>query len=112
MGYGERILRALNECLNKVSCAKTLLVVFLMVKIGTRVKLSKHRLRAQYLPENVDCSYVKVTIEDRLAGNAYACRWKVKDKKVCWITQLVVHGDWVDSAAGGLNNPEFLQERQ
>lgn len=23
-----------------------------------------------------------------------ACRWNVKDKTVCWITQLVVHGDY------------------
>ena len=56
--------------------------------------MSKGRLRAQCLPENADCSYAKVTIEDRLAGNVFACRWKVKDKTVCWITQLVVHGDF------------------
>ncbi|PPJ60591.1 hypothetical protein CBER1_11633 [Cercospora berteroae] len=63
-------------------------------KQGSRVKLSKDRLRAQYLPENVDCSYVKVTIQGRLAGNVFACRWKFENKIVCWITQLVVHGDY------------------
>lgn len=58
------------------------------------MRISKGRLRAQWLPEIADCSYAKVTIEDRLAGNVFACRWKVKDKSVCWITQLVVHGDF------------------
>lgn len=48
-------------------------------------KLSKDRLQIQYLPESVDCFYAKVTIEDDLAGNAFACRWKVKDKTVRWI---------------------------
>jgi hypothetical protein len=94
MEYGVRIVRALNNCLNKVSCAKTITVVCLIVKIGTRVKLRKDRLQAQYLPENVNCSYAKVTIDDRLAGNVFACRWKVDDKTVCWVTQLVVHADY------------------
>ena len=61
---------------------------------GTRVRLSKDRLRAQCLPDNASCSYVRVTIEDCLAGNAFACRWRYKDKVVCWVTQLVVHGDF------------------
>lgn len=69
------------------------------------MKLSKGRLRAQCLLEDVECSYVKVTVEDHLAGNAFACRWKVKDKTVCWITQLVVHGDYRERglAVGLLN---------
>ena len=58
------------------------------------MKLSRDRLRSEYLPENVDCFYAKVTLEDHLAGNAFACRWKVKDKIVCWITQLVVHSNY------------------
>ena len=56
--------------------------------------MSKDRLRAQCSPDNADCSYAKVTIDDRLAGHAFACRWKVNDKTVCWITQLVVHADF------------------
>lgn len=60
-------------------------------RIGSRVKLSKTRLRAQYLPDNATCFYVRVTVEDRLAGNAFACRWSYKDTTVCWVTQLVVH---------------------
>ncbi|KIW90594.1 uncharacterized protein Z519_08377 [Cladophialophora bantiana CBS 173.52] len=63
-------------------------------KQGSRVKLSKDHLRAQYLPNNVDCFYVRVTIDDKLAGNVFACRWRAKDRTVCWITQLVVHGDY------------------
>ena len=58
------------------------------------MRLSKERLRAQYLPNNITCSYVRVTVEDRLAGNAFACRWRHEDKKVCWVTQLVVHRDY------------------
>lgn len=58
------------------------------------MRLSKDRLRAQCLPEDGDCSYAKVTIDDRLAGNAFVCRWKDKEQKVCWITQLVIHSDY------------------
>jgi hypothetical protein len=58
------------------------------------VRLSKNRLRAQCLPDTASCSYVRVTVEDRLAGNAFACRWSYKDKIVCWVTQLVVHIDF------------------
>lgn len=64
------------------------------LRIGTRVKLSKTRLRAQYLPDNALCSYVRVSVEDRLAGNAFACRWSHNGKAVCWVTQLVVHSDF------------------
>ncbi|MCJ1428456.1 hypothetical protein MMC29_006366 [Sticta canariensis] len=63
-------------------------------KPGSREKLSKNRLRAQYLPDNANCSYVRVTVEDRLAGNAFACRWSYKNRTVCWVTQLVVHSDF------------------
>lgn len=64
------------------------------VRIWSPVKLSKNRLRAQYLPDNVACSYVRVTIEDRLAGNAFACRWSCAYTNVCWVTQLVVHSEF------------------
>jgi hypothetical protein len=69
------------------------------------VRLSKNRLRAQCLPDNATCSYVRVTVEDRLAGNAFACRWSYKDKIVCWVTQLVVHNDFRERglAVGLLN---------
>lgn len=29
-----------------------------------------------------------------LAGNAFACRWSVDGRTICWITQLVVHHDY------------------
>jgi hypothetical protein len=69
------------------------------------VKLSKKRLQAQYLPGNALCYYVRVTVEGRLAGNAFACRWSYQDKTVCWITQLVVHSDFRERglAVGLLN---------
>lgn len=62
----------------------------LILSIGRRVKMSKERLRAQSLPAGGHCSYVRVTIDERLAGHAFACRWKYGEKTVCWITQLVV----------------------
>ena len=45
-------------------------------------------------------------MEDRLVGNAFACRWTYNDKTVCWITQLVVHADYRERglAAGLLSN--------
>ncbi|KAF2105687.1 hypothetical protein BDV96DRAFT_534778 [Lophiotrema nucula] len=63
-------------------------------KPGARVRLSTERLRAQYLPPGAACSYVRVTIDDCLAGNAFACRWTDDDKTICWVTQLVVHRDY------------------
>ncbi|KAM0797692.1 hypothetical protein BDR22DRAFT_882065 [Usnea florida] len=62
-------------------------------KAGSHVRLSKERLRAEYLPDDT-CSYVKVTVDGCLAGNAFACRWSYDNKIVCWITQLVVHQDF------------------
>lgn len=74
-------------------------------RVGSRVRLSPGRLRAQYLPTDAACSYVRVTAEDRLAGNAFACRWSCKGKTICWVTQLVVHSDFRERglAVGLLN---------
>lgn len=58
------------------------------------MKLSKDRLRAQCLPKDASSSYVRVTVDGHLAGNAFACRWKYNDKSVCWVTQLVVDRDY------------------
>ena len=48
----------------------------LLIRTGNQVKIGKDRLRAQYLPKDAACSYVKVAVDDHLAGNAFACRWK------------------------------------
>ncbi|KAL2046626.1 hypothetical protein ABVK25_011665 [Lepraria finkii] len=74
-------------------------------KAGSHVRLSKARLRAEYLPVDTTCSYVRVTVDGRLAGNAFACRWACENKTVCWITQLVVHQDYRERglAVGLLN---------
>ncbi|KAL8743537.1 MAG: hypothetical protein Q9190_004118, partial [Brigantiaea leucoxantha] len=61
---------------------------------GSRVKMTKDRLRAQCLPENTVCAYVRATVDDRLVGNAFACYWTLADRVVCWVTQLVVHVDY------------------
>jgi hypothetical protein len=52
--------------------------------------MSKDRLRAQCLPPGAECSYVTVTVDGHLAGNAFACRWKCNAQNICWVTQLVV----------------------
>ncbi|KAL1962421.1 hypothetical protein VTN77DRAFT_9692 [Rasamsonia byssochlamydoides] len=80
-------------------------VVGAFAKEGNHVKISKDRLRAQYLPENAVCSYVRVIVDGHLAGNAFACRWKYENRTVCWITQLVVHRNYRERglAVGLLN---------
>jgi len=74
-------------------------------KFGSRVRLSKERLRNDYLPDGLLCSYVRVTVDGNLAGNAFACRWTASGKKICWVTQLVVHQDYRERglAVGLLN---------
>lgn len=74
-------------------------------RTGNHVKIGRDRLRAQYLPKDAACSYVKVTVDGHLAGNAFACRWKYSNQTVCWITQLVVHRDYRERglAVGLLN---------
>ena len=54
------------------------------------MRLSKDRLRSQYLPDNATSFYVRVTVDGQLAGNAFACHWTANGKSVCWVTQLVV----------------------
>jgi GNAT superfamily N-acetyltransferase len=39
-------------------------------------------------------SYVRVSVGGKLAGNAFACRWTVNGKNICWVTQLVVHREY------------------
>ncbi|MCJ1262286.1 hypothetical protein MMC22_002156 [Lobaria immixta] len=74
--------------------------------LGGRVRLSKDRLRAQCLPDDVSCSYVRVNVDDCLAGHVFACRWSHKARTVCWVTQLVVHRDFRERglAVGLLNH--------
>jgi GNAT superfamily N-acetyltransferase len=76
-----------------------------LIRTGHQVKMGKDRLRAQYLPKDAICSYVRVTVDGHLAGNAFACRWKYNNRTVCWITQLVVHRDYRERglAVGLLN---------
>ena len=62
--------------------------------VGSRIRLSKDRLRAQYLYDDATCSYVRVTVDGHLAGNAFACSWTVNNKSVCWVTQIVVHRNY------------------
>lgn len=58
-----------------------------------------------YLPDDTTCSYVRVIVDGRLAGNAFACRWAYDNRNVCWITQLVVHQEYRERGlAWGLLN--------
>jgi GNAT superfamily N-acetyltransferase len=77
---------------------------------GSHVRLGKERLRKEYLPEGIS-SYARVSVDGKLAGNAFVCRWTVADKTVCWITQLVVHRDYRERGlATGLLNSIMLEE--
>lgn len=72
--------------------------------------MSKERLRAQCLPLDAECSYVRVTINDHIAGNAFACRWRYDDKIVCWITQLVVDRNYRERGLAATLLNELRQE--
>ncbi|KAK3346349.1 hypothetical protein B0T25DRAFT_592588 [Lasiosphaeria hispida] len=63
-------------------------------KRGNRVKITASRLRSDYLPVGARSSYVRVHVDDNLAGNAFACRWAYQGRQVCWVTQLVVHHEF------------------
>ncbi|KIX03760.1 uncharacterized protein Z518_07313 [Rhinocladiella mackenziei CBS 650.93] len=91
---GAKMPRNQAHSRNQVSRVGLFCSHLLMVMIGSRVRLSKDRLRAQYLPHGAACSYARVRIEDRLTGNVFACRWNYNGKTVCWVTQLVVHRDF------------------
>ncbi|KAK7408898.1 hypothetical protein QQX98_008902 [Neonectria punicea] len=60
---------------------------------GKRVTLTAKRLREEYLPEDGECRYTRVTSDGKLVGNAFTSRWNWNGKRVCWVTQLVVHRD-------------------
>ncbi|MCJ1358094.1 MAG: hypothetical protein MMC33_008092 [Icmadophila ericetorum] len=56
--------------------------------------MSAKFLKANYFPAEATCSYVRVLINDEVTGHAIACRWKVVNKLVCWVTQLAVHENY------------------
>lgn len=69
------------------------------------MRLTKDRLRSQYLPHDATCFYVKVAVDGQLAGNAFACRWTINDRVVLWVTQLVVDRNYRERGlAKGLLN--------
>ncbi|KAI8713817.1 N-acetyltransferase domain-containing protein [Fusarium sp. LHS14.1] len=59
--------------------------------IGNRIKINPKQLRDYYLPDHADCSYARALLDGRLVGHALICRWNWNGKRVCWVTQLVVH---------------------
>ncbi|RSM18506.1 hypothetical protein CDV31_002642 [Fusarium ambrosium] len=61
---------------------------------GKRVRVTPKRLQDQYLPEHADCYYTRALSEGRLVGHAITCRWDWDGKRVCWVTQLVVHREY------------------
>lgn len=46
------------------------------------------------MPDHSDSYHARVTVDGKLAGSAFACRWKHDDRTICWVTQLVVHKDY------------------
>jgi GNAT superfamily N-acetyltransferase len=72
--------------------------------------MSEKRLRAECLPSDAECSYVRATVDGCLAGHAFACRWKFNEKTVCWISQLVVHRQYRESGLAGSLLNELKQD--
>ncbi|KAF3354518.1 hypothetical protein VdG1_07447 [Verticillium dahliae VDG1] len=58
-------------------------------KPGSRVKMSPARLRSQCLPDGARSSYIRVTIDGALIGNAFACRWEHAGRQIA--TTLLLH---------------------
>lgn len=76
---------------------------YLIPLIGQRVVLTARRLKEQHMPSAAVTFYASVTIDGKLVGNAFACRWEFNGKSVCWITQLVVDRDYRErGVASGL----------
>lgn len=69
------------------------------------IRLSRGKLRADYLPD--DTSIAHIIREGyrrrppRRAGNAFACRWTFDKKTVCWISPLVVHQEYRERGRTG-----------
>lgn len=59
---------------------------------GKRVRMSVDKLKSMLIPSVGACEvfYVRAFNGEELAGHAFACRWKVGEERICWITQLVV----------------------
>ncbi|KPM42303.1 hypothetical protein AK830_g4273 [Neonectria ditissima] len=67
---------------------------------GMPMRLTANRLRSQYLLEGGECSYTRVTVDGELAGDVFTCRWTCDGRRVCWVTQLVVHKDYRGQGIG------------
>lgn len=54
--------------------------------------MSASRLKEQCLASAPGASniYVRVKMDDKLAGNVFATRWDYEERSMCWITQLCV----------------------
>lgn len=57
---------------------------------GQRVKMSADRLRQQGVKLGTDSVMVRCLHDGILVGHAFATRWVVGGKSVCWVTQLCV----------------------
>lgn len=64
-----------------------------LAKPGSRVRLTRQRLRNEHLLDGAS-SYVRVSVNGKLVGHAFANRWTVQGKSICWVTQLVVHREY------------------
>lgn len=58
---------------------------------GNPVKIHTGKwLKSQYLPSGSCSTYVRVTVDGKLAGHVICSRWRFKSQTICWVTQLVV----------------------
>ena len=57
---------------------------------GSRIKMSAPRLQQQSLRPGTDSVLLRCLDNGGLIGHAFATRWDIGEKKVCWVTQLCV----------------------
>jgi hypothetical protein len=60
-------------------------------KLGSRVRISPTRPKNDILPPNAKSTYIRLLVDDELAGNVFGTRWvSPGGNVVLWVTQLCV----------------------
>jgi hypothetical protein len=81
-------------------------------KLGSRVKISPTRLKNDILPPNAKNTYIRLLVDDELAGNVFGTRWVGPDGNVIlWVTQLCVSSKRRNSRIATRLLQEFRQKQ-
>jgi hypothetical protein len=59
-------------------------------KDRSRVKMSPARLQRMILPNDARNQCILAIKDGKVVGHVFGCRWNHNDRRMCWITQLVV----------------------